>query len=272
MTSFRVLCDAAPTFAAFLLPALAVVAAPAGSVAADAPPPEIVFEVRVYTAHPGKLADLHKRFRDHTLRLFEKHGIVNVLYGVPVGSEDTLVYVLSHKSEEEAAKSWKAFRDDPEWQAAYKASHANGPLVAKADVKFLAPTDYSSIRTAAAAGTKSSPGAPARLFELRTYTTLPGRLPALNARFRDHTTKLFAKHGMTNHLYGVPTAEGRKDDTLIYVVVHKDQAAADASWKAFQQDADWQKARAASEADGKILAPNGVQRQYLVPTDYSPLK
>lgn len=272
MTSLRLLCDAAPTFAAFLLPGLALVAAPSGTAAADAPPSEIVFELRVYTAHPGKLADLHKRFREHTVKLFEKHGIVNVLYGVPVGSEDTLVYFLAHKSEEEAAKSWQAFRDDPAWQAAYKASHANGPLVAKATSTFLAPTDYSAIRTAAAAGAKSSPGAPARLFELRTYTTLPGRLPALNARFRDHTTKLFEKHGMVNHLYGVPTAEGRKDDTLVYVVIHKDQGASEASWKGFVADPDWQKVRAASEADGKILAPNGVQRQFLVPTDYSPLK
>src|SRR6476619_3964635 len=96
--------------------------------------------------------------------------------------------------------------------------------------------------------------ASSQVYELRTYTTLPGRLPALNKRFADHTTKLFEKHGMRNEMYWIPTDEARKENTLIYIVSHDSQEAADKSWQAFLADPDWIKARDASEADGKILS------------------
>ena len=85
-----------------------------------------------------------------------------------------------------------------------------------------------------------------RIYELRTYTTVPGRLPALHKRFAEHTIKLFEKHGMKNGMYWVPTDE---DNKLIYVVVHESREAADKSWKGFQGDPDWHKARDASEAE-----------------------
>jgi hypothetical protein len=107
-----------------------------------------------------------------------------------------------------------------------------------------------------------------RLYELRTYTTHPGRLDALNARFRDHTMKLFEKHGMKNEMYWIPTDPKLKDNTLIYVVSHESQEAAEKSWAAFQRDPDWIKARDASEKDGKIVMK--VERVYMTLTDYSP--
>jgi hypothetical protein len=110
-----------------------------------------------------------------------------------------------------------------------------------------------------------------RVYELRTYTTLPGRLPALHKRFAEHTMKLFEKHGMKNEMYWIPTDETRKDNTLIYVVSHESQDAADKSWKAFQADPDWIKVRDASEADGKILA-KAPERVFMRLTDYSPGK
>lgn len=109
-----------------------------------------------------------------------------------------------------------------------------------------------------------------RVYELRTYTTLPGRLPALNKRFAEHTMKLFEKHGMKNEMYWVPTDVERKDNTLIYVVSHDSQEAADKSWKAFQADPQWHAARDASEKDGKIVAK--VERVFMTRTDYSPGK
>ncbi len=93
-----------------------------------------------------------------------------------------------------------------------------------------------------------------RVYELRTYTTLPGRLPALHKRFADHTLKLFEKHGMKNEGYWTPTDEKLKDTTLIYIISHDSLEAAEKSWAAFIADPDWQKVRAASEVDGKILA------------------
>ena len=110
---------------------------------------------------------------------------------------------------------------------------------------------------------------PPRVYELRTYTTLPGRLPALHARFRDHTMRLFEKHGMRNEAYWVPTDSARRDNTLIYVLSHASREAADASWRAFAGDSAWIRVRNASEADGPILARN-PERTWMVATDYSP--
>lgn len=107
-----------------------------------------------------------------------------------------------------------------------------------------------------------------RLYELRTYTTLPGRLPALHKRFAEHTLKLFEKHGMKNEMYWVPTDPAKKENTLIYVVSHASQEAAEKSWKDFLADPEWHKARDASEKDGKIVEK--VERAYLTATEYSP--
>ncbi|MBS0267090.1 MAG: NIPSNAP family protein [Planctomycetes bacterium] len=108
----------------------------------------------------------------------------------------------------------------------------------------------------------------ARLYELRTYTSHPGRLPALNARFKNHTMKLFEKHGMKNGLYWIPTDEKLKDNTLIYFVSHANQEAADKSWKDFVSDPEWKAVAEASEKDGKIVAK--VDRVYMKLVDYSP--
>ena len=102
-----------------------------------------LYELRTYTTVAGKLPDLHKRFCEHTMQIFEKHGIKNVIYWTPEDKENTLVYVVSHKSRESAARSWAAFRQDPEWQKAFKESRAGGPLVMKVESQFLTTTDYS---------------------------------------------------------------------------------------------------------------------------------
>ncbi len=107
-----------------------------------------VFELRTYTAGPGKLEALQARFRDHTVALFEKHGMTNVGYWVPADpprSEDTLVYLLAHESREAAAQSWERFRKDPAWTAAKKASEVDGRLAVKVESVFLEPTDFSAL-------------------------------------------------------------------------------------------------------------------------------
>jgi len=109
-----------------------------------------------------------------------------------------------------------------------------------------------------------------RVYEMRTYYTLPGRLPALQARFRDHTTKIFEKHGMKNVGYWVPQDAPKSENTLIYIISHESREAAKASWDAFRKDPDWQKAQKASEADGKIVEK--LESVYMNSTDYSPIK
>jgi len=102
-----------------------------------------VYELRTYTTHPGRLPALHKRFRDHTIKLFKKHGMTNVMYTTPVDKKNTLVYLLKHDSREAAKKSWAAFRKDPEWQKAYKESIEDGKIVMKVESVYLKTTDYS---------------------------------------------------------------------------------------------------------------------------------
>ncbi len=117
--------------------------------AADEPSSGRLFEMRTYVANDGKMADLHKRFREHTNKLFVKHGMELIGYWTPVDGADaanTLVYILAYPNKESREKSWKGFMADPDWQTAYKASHAAGPLVKKVESKFLNPTDYSPIK------------------------------------------------------------------------------------------------------------------------------
>ena len=108
-----------------------------------------VFEIRTYTASEGKLLDLHARFRNHTLRLFEKHGMSNVGYWSPQDaplSSNTLIYIISHDSREAAKENWDSFRKDPEWVKVQTESEANGKLVAKVDSIFMDATDYSPMK------------------------------------------------------------------------------------------------------------------------------
>jgi hypothetical protein len=107
------------------------------------------FEVRTYTVNDGKMDALHARFRDHTVKLFEKHGIENVGYWTVnsgEGAGKTLLFVLAYPSKEEQAKRWKAYVDDPDWKKAKEESEKAGVLVSKADSRFMDPTDYSAIK------------------------------------------------------------------------------------------------------------------------------
>jgi len=105
-----------------------------------------VYELRIYHAAPGKLQDLLARFRDHTMVLFEQHGMKNVAYWTPLDEPEksnVLIYILYHPSREAAAANWQSFRDDPKWKNVVEKSEANGKLVDKVDVTFMALTDFS---------------------------------------------------------------------------------------------------------------------------------
>ena len=107
------------------------------------------FEMRTYHCNEGKLEDLHNRFRNHTNRLFKKHGIEMVGYWTPAdepAAKNTLVFILAYPSREEQKKRWQAFADDPEWKKAAAESEKNGKLVGKVDQLFMVPTDYSPVK------------------------------------------------------------------------------------------------------------------------------
>ena len=131
----------------------------------------------------------------------------------------------------------------------------------------LALTFGSSSQGGAAAPAPEAVSQDHRVFEMRTYTTAPGRLAVLNKRFREHTNYLFVKHGM--HLIGYWTPVD-KADTLVYILAYPSRDAAKASWKAFMADPDWQKAWADSKKDGPVVVK--VESQFLKSTDYSPIR
>ena len=230
--------------------------------------PADVYELRTYTTNEGKLGNLNARFRDHTVGLFTKHGMESVGYWIPADepkSKNTLIYVLKHKSREAAKASWQAFRDDPEWKQVAEASQKDGPLLAKPpESVYLEATDYSPAVANAEKGDDA-------VFELRIYRTNEGKLQNLDARFRDHTIGLFARHGMASVAYWHPADEPDAKDTLIYILRHASREAAEASWKAFGADPEWKRVAAESQRGGKFLREK-PESTYLKATDYSALR
>src|ERR1700757_3159611 len=132
--------------AAALLPAARLLASEEKTFGARVADSDLVYELRVYHCSEGKLPDLLKRFREHTTRIFEKHGMKNVAYWTPLdepAKSTTLIYILAHPSREAAAANWKAFSDDPEWKSVRDKSEENGKIVEKVDSTFMALTDFS---------------------------------------------------------------------------------------------------------------------------------
>jgi len=240
---------------------------PAGDAAPDrAAERSPIYELRIYTCEPGKLAALEERFQNHTLRIFEKHGMKNLGYWVPSDpptSKNTLIYFLEHASRDAAQKSWTDFRADPEWKQVVADCEAKyGKILAKPpESTFLHCTDYSP-----------SVGLPHadRCFDLRIYTASPGKLDELNARFRNHTDQLFRKHGMQAYGYWMPVDAPRSANTLIYVLEFPNREAASTSWAAFRADPAWKKVREESEQNGSLTASRPASL-FMELTPFSPI-
>lgn len=249
--------------------AATVIAAAASTLNAAEPVASLCYELRVYYAAEGKLDALNARFRDHTCALFTKHGMTNVGYWMPLENpERKLYYILSFPDRKARDASFKAFGGDPEWKKAAAESEKDGKLVTKVESTFLHTTDFSP-------AVKPEKKEPARVFELRTYTTGPGNLTRLHERFRNHTVALFSKHGMEHFGYwSLDKGQPGADDSLVYLLAHQSKEASEASFKAFRADPDWITARDASEkaAGGSLTVKDGVKSVLMAPTDYSPAR
>lgn len=240
--------------------------APATEAAApeQAAPEVAYFEMRTYYCNPGKLPDLEARFRNHTMALFEKHGMTNIGYWVPLdNSENKLVYLLGYPDRASRDRSWEAFSNDPEWQEVYEASHANGPIVARVVNAFYRYSRFSPRVKAENAGP--------RIFSLRTYYTFPDKLEPLRSRFADHTLEIFERNGIHNLVYlDLDSTEAGADNMLTYLVTFPDTAARSQSWKTFLDDPAWKAAYEASIRDGKLV--DSITDEVLLATDFSPIK
>lgn len=237
-----------------------------------------LYELRIYTTNDGKLPALHARFRDHTMRLFQKHGMENIVYwsvaeaarGEEEIRSNQLVYIIAHKSEAAREASWNAFRNDPQWQRVAAESARDGKILAESPRSILMKaTDFSEVIKP----NTNSDAAP-RLFELRQYNDGPDRVPSTVDRFASGEKDLFTKHGMETVSFWRAT----DDSAFIYLLAHKDREAARASWQGFFPDFRQFMAEYRSRTQATQSGQQGRRRgggsevRYLVPTDYSPLK
>ncbi len=223
------------------------------------------FEMRIYYCHPGRLDALIQRFTNHTTKIFEKHGMTNVGYWIPTNNTDNaLYYILAYPSKADRDSSWKHFSSDPEWKTVSKKSEETGKIVAKVTSVFMNATDFSP-------KIKPSGGAVDQVFELRTYSQLPGRNPAILARFKDHTMKLFKQHGMKNIAYFTTIEKDPAvQSKLVYLVSHSSEEDAKSNWARFINDPKWKKVAAESEMDGKIIEK--IESVYMKPTSFSTIR
>lgn len=221
------------------------------------------YELRIYYCNPGRLDALLQRFRNHTTKIFEKHGMTNIGYWIPnKNDENALYYILSYPSQADRDSSWKQFGRDPEWKEVARKSEESGKIVARVKSIFMNATDFSP-------KIKPSVQTPNRTFEMRTYTAYPDKIENVLKRFRDHTTKLFKKHGMTNIAY-FKTIEKDGQAKLLYLLAHNSEEAGKASFDSFRKDPKWIKVRDESEKNGKIVEK--VESIYMSPTDFSTIK
>jgi hypothetical protein len=222
------------------------------------------YEMRIYYPNPGKYEAIVDRFRQHTLKLFAKHGMENIGYWTPTDtSRKELIYILAYPNREARDASWKAFGSDPDWVKVRDASEVNGKLVNHVDQIFMTESDLSP-------AIKTKAGKKPRTFELRSYTAAPGKLDALLTRFRDHTLKLFSKHGMTHIGYWITQEKEGVQPRLLYILAHPSETEGKQHFKEFADDPNWQKALKESEANGKLT--DKVESVYMNATDYSPIR
>ena len=215
----------------------------------------MLYELRIYDAVAGRLPDISARFANHTTGLFRKHGVKYLGFWTDeIGQSNRLTYINIFDSMADRETRWAGFGSDPDWLAVRKQTEANGPLVDVVTNRFLRLTPYSpppSISTA--------------VQELRIYEAMPGRLPDVHNRFANHTIGLFEKHGIEN--IGYWSEDVGANNLLVYMLGYPSLGDREKSWRAFQSDPDWNKARAASEVDGPIVRKS--RHSIMRPTEYA---
>ncbi|MDN3202938.1 NIPSNAP family protein [Algoriphagus sediminis] len=220
------------------------------------------FEIRKYYAHEGKLEDLIARFENHTFSIFERIGMENIAYFLPVDNqENTLIYILGYPDKASRDRLWEQFLNDAEWTEAYQKSTENGALVKRIEETFMV----------LAPGLNQLPKPlPSGVIQMRTYHCFDDKLFDLQRRFKDHTQELFERQGLRNYLYWVTDEEDGSQSKLVYLLGHRNQMAFDEAFQNFLKDPDWIKARDESEANGKIVEK--VDAVMLKTLPFSPIK
>ena len=219
-----------------------------------------VYELRIYAAAEDRLGHLIKRFREHTDRLFRKHKMEPVAYWLPTDGtakeKRRFVYILKHPSRYAAYQNWNAFTHDPEWKrGVLEKPEFQRLLSERPESIFLTPQDI--------LGTFPHSTNPS-IFELRTTTVANGKLPDLQARHRQHTSRLQLKHGMRPRGSWFAYDKPESENTMVTLLRHTNRTQADLNWKAIEADPEWKKSR------GNLNTK--TDRLYLKPMDFSPMR
>ena len=219
-----------------------------------------VYELRIYAAAEDRLGHLIKRFREHTDRLFRKHKMEPVAYWLPTDGtakeKRRFVYILKHPSRYAAYRNWNAFTHDPEWKrGVLEKPEFQRLLNERPESMFLTPQEIP--------GTFPHSTNPS-IFELRTTTVANGKLPDLQARHRQHTSRLQLKHGMRPRGNWFAYDKPESENTMVTLLRHTNRTQADLNWKAIEADPEWKKSR------GNLNTK--TDRLYLKPMDFSPMR
>ena len=223
---------------------------------------EPVFELRIYHASENRFEYLKKRFREHTDRLFKKHGMEPVGYWVPVQGTPKerrrFIYILKHPSRYAAYLHWNHFSTDREWEKVLDEPQYQGLLAEKPTSTFMTATEFSGLEEEAA----KQPGS---VYELGTYVVHPKKLSHLHARFQDQLLPLFQGYGLTQMAYWTPFDRPDSSNTLVGLVRYSDPEQADRNWEEIEQTAEWK-----SVQQKLLMKP--PERIYLRALDFSPLR
>ncbi len=215
----------------------------------------MLYELRIDEAMPGQKALLNKRYAEHTVGLFKKHGIdVLVIWNEEMGTTIHVRLVLVFDSMADREAKWNAFQDDPEWVRAREESEKDGLILARSYNRFLRLTSYSVV-----------PKIDTKVQEMRIYEAVPGKLPALNERFANITDPLLKKYGIKAHAYW--TEEVGTSDQLVYIRGYDSLEDRDKKVHAFHSDPEWLKVLESERQDPLVRRGRNT---VLIPTGYSP--
>ena len=215
----------------------------------------MLYELRMDEAMPGQKALLNKRYAEHTIGLFKKHGIdVLVIWNEEMGTTTHVTLILVFGSMADREAKWNAFQADPEWQKAREESEKDGFILARSHNRLLSLTSYSVV-----------PKIDTAVQEMRIYEAVPGKLPALNERFANITDPLLNKYGIKAHAYW--TEEVGTSDQLVYIRGYDSLDDRDKKVHAFHSDPEWLKVLESERQDPLVRRGRNT---ILLPTDYSP--
>lgn len=223
------------------------------------------YELRLYSVATNKLGGVLERFRDTVEPVRRRHGIETVGYWTAdTTNGEKFVYLMAATSKAELQAKEKEFGADPQFNEGYAASNKkHGKTVDKIATLAL-PFD-------ATAKIDLAPSLKRRVFDLRLYSVLPGKLEAFRNRWRDFAVPIYDRHGLRS--IGWWTAEGKDaegNDLFVCLLAGDGLAAIQKAIEDFHKDPEWRAVEKETEKDGKLRGK--VEAFKLLPTDFSRLK